>query len=129
MTELRQNPRIPEQAEISVRIESAPEMKDLEGRVFNSNSVDISLGGLQMQVEFPVPVGAALELKVTFHDSAKTYRHKGLVIWDDELDPRGIQPPMHKVGVQFNTLDNPQFFAWRAAISELLDKNPDIGAD
>lgn len=128
MTELRQNPRIPEQAEISVRIESAPEMKNLEGRVFNSNSVDISLGGLQMQVEFPVPVGAALELKVTFHDSAKTYRHKGLVIWDDELDPLGIQPPMHKVGVQFNTLDNPQFFAWRAAISELLDKNPDIGA-
>src|SRR3990172_2215542 len=128
MTELRQNPRIPERAEISVRIEYAPEMKDLEGRVFNSNSVDLSLGGLQMLVEFPVPVGAALELKVTFHDSAKTYRHKGLVIWDDEMDPLGPQQPMHKAGVQFNTLDNPQFFAWRAAISELLDKNPDSGA-
>src|SRR3989338_6130912 len=128
MPDLRQNPRIPENADVSVRIESSPEARNLEGRVFISNSIDISLGGLQMTVEFPVPVDAALELKVTFHSSSRTYWHKGTVIWDDELGSRGKEQKMHRVGVEFNTLDNPQFFAWRAAISELLNKSTDTGS-
>ncbi|OGT73616.1 MAG: hypothetical protein A3I78_06475 [Gammaproteobacteria bacterium RIFCSPLOWO2_02_FULL_56_15] len=128
MSDLRQNPRIPENADVSVRIESSPEARNLEGRVFISNSIDISLGGLQITVEFPIPVDASLELKVTFHSSSKTYWHKGIVIWDDELDSHGKEYKMHRVGVEFNTLDNPQFFAWRAAISELLNKSTDTGS-
>lgn len=122
MSEQRQNQRVPEKADITVKVEHAPEAKALEGMVFSSSSVDISLGGVQLVVPFPVPVGADLELKVIFNHTDRSYWHRGIVIWDDSLGERPDDKAPHRIGVQFNTLDNPQFYSWRTTISALLLK-------
>lgn len=123
MSERRQTSRAEEKLDITVKVESAPEVRELEGKIFHTSSIDISLGGLQLIVDVPVPVGAQLELKVIFDYSSQNYWHKGIVMWEDEwLSDNMIEKSLYKIGVQFNTLDNPQFHSWRAAISELFER-------
>ncbi|MFQ5661590.1 MAG: PilZ domain-containing protein [Gammaproteobacteria bacterium] len=127
MSNRRKQTRAPEKADVTVKVLSATEATELEGKVFPFHSKDISLGGLQLHVNVPVPVGARLELEITLENSPEVYRHTGNVMWDDEWSGGGDEnKARHKIGVQFNTLDNLQFNAWREAIKILLDKHQGV---
>jgi len=112
MQERRLRPRITEAVGITVKIQSAPQARNLEGKDLLFNSEDISLEGLQLSVETPVPVGALLEFKIIFNDSPINYWHTGNVVWNDASSK--------KIGVKFNITENPQYTLWKDAVSKLI---------
>ncbi len=122
MHELRHDTRIEEYADVSVKFQSSPIARNLEGRVFPSHSLDVSLHGMRLELNAPVPIGALLELEVRLHNSRTRYRHVGDVIWAEEIDeeeddemPRNL----HDVGIRFHAHANPQFSSWATAVSHL----------
>ena len=120
MHEHRCDPRIEEHADVSVKIQSAPEARGLEGRVFPFHSEDVSLHGLRMSVDIPVPIGALLELEVMLHTSSMKYRHMGNVVWADNVDDDNLEDNCwHEMGISLHTQANPQFDSWVAAVSNL----------
>ena len=120
MNDHRSDPRIAEHADVKVKFQSSPVARDLEGRVYPSHSLDISLHGMRLELNYPVPIGALLELEVQLQSSPTRYRHLGDVIWafevedEDEPDNR-----VHDIGIRFHANANPQFSSWASALSQL----------
>jgi hypothetical protein len=119
MQERRKHPRIQEKADVTVRIQSSPDAQNLEGRIFSCHSIDISLRGLKLWVNIPVPIGALLELEIVFNNLSTRFQHVGNVVWtwaDEGLTD------WYNIGIHFNTLANPQFDSWGSAVLKLLEK-------
>ena len=91
MKEHRRDPRAEEYADVSIKIQSAPEARGLEGKVFRSYSEDVSLCGMRLDVDMPVPIGALLELDIVLHNSPKKYHHLGNVVWADVVDDDNLE--------------------------------------
>lgn len=123
MNEKRKNQRVPEKADVTIVVKSAPQALDLEGRIFPSSSIDISLSGLQLNVDSDVPVGAKVELKVMFSHLTLEYWHSGVVIWNDKHDKEKYDDAEHAIGIRIDTLENGRFFAWYSAVKDLFDRH------
>ncbi len=116
----RRNPRKEEHADVSVKIQSAPEARGLEGKVFPSYSEDVSLCGMRLDVDIPVPIGALLELEIMLTNSPTKYRHLGNVVWVDAVDDDNLEYGCeHEMGVMLHIESNPQFDSWTTAVSNL----------
>ncbi len=116
----RRNPRKEEHTDVSVKIRSAPEARGLEGKVFRSYSKNVSLCGMRLDVDIPVPIGALLELEIMLRNSSMKYRYLGNVVWADAVDDDNLEHDCwHKIGISFHTQANPQFDSWATAISNL----------
>ena len=120
MYEHRCDPRIEEHADVSVKIQSAPQARGLEGRVFPFHTEDVSLSGLRLDVDIPVPIGALLELEIMLHNSSMKYRHIGNVVWTNGIDDDDLEDDSwHEMGIKLHTQSNPQFDSWATAVSNL----------
>ncbi len=120
MPDSRHDPRVHEDAEVIVKIQSSPGLHALEGRVFPCHSTDVSTSGMQLEVEVETPVGALLELEIYFNHSEHKFRHLGNVVWcRGSKDAQDF--PHRQIGIQFNTANNPQYHAWATQISTLLE--------
>jgi PilZ domain len=120
MYEHRSDPRIEEHADVYVKVQSAPEVRGLEGKVFPFHSENVSLYGLRLDVDIPVPIGALLELEIKLHNSAMKYRHLGNVVWIDAVDDEDLeQGHWHDMGIRLQAQANAQFDSWSAAVSNL----------
>lgn len=120
----RLEPRIPEKTNVTVVIESAPAAPELEGMMFPSSSVDISMHGLLLIVSLPVPVGTQLELRVMFSHLTIDYWHTGEVVWDQFWPGNTVNAEhLRLIGIHFTTRDNPQYYSWRTAIRDLLKRH------
>jgi len=118
--ELRVDPRISERTDVSVKFQSSPLARSLEGRVYPFHSLDVSLHGVRLEVDVPVPIGALLELEIRLHNTRKKYRHLGDVVWADAIDNDDLeQSNLQEVGIRFHTRSNPQFDSWAKAVSTL----------
>jgi len=117
MDEQRKSPRVQEKADVSVRVLTSPEVPDLEGKVFPFHSVNISLGGVMLWVDIPVPVGSYIELLIDLKHASNQFWHMGNVVWveDDVGTING-----HYIGIKFTMLTNAQFYAWQEEMSRLL---------
>ena len=140
MDDHRKFPRVQEEADVTVCIQSSPEALDLEGRIFSCNSYDVSLGGVMLVVDIPVPVGSLdvtlggvmlvvdipvpvgslLELEIVFNHSSERYWHIGNVVWVGEVEG---SPDWYHIGIRFDTAKNPQFSSWQSAVSKLIEKS------
>jgi len=109
--ERRREPRINAATHIHVKIQSAPGAHELEGRTIPTKSTDISIGGLCMKLEFPLPAHSFLELQITFLDTTERFLLTGSVMWTD--------PKTHIVGIQFNLANSPRLDAWKQAFARL----------
>ena len=118
MSESRKEPRIEEHADVSIRVRTAPEATNLEGKVFPSHSEDISMSGMKLCVDMPVPVGAVLDLEVMLKNSPLTYEMIANVIWADSNDDEESESN-GEVGVILNINSNSQKASWNAAVAEL----------
>ena len=121
MNEHRRDPRTEEHTDVAVRIQSAPEAQGLVGKVFRSYSEDVSLSGMRLDVDLPVPIGALLELEIVLHNSPKIYRHLANVVWanirdDDDYVKYGCD---HEMGVMLHIESSPQFDSWITAVADL----------
>ena len=112
MQEQRIDPRIRRFADVLVKFQSSPMTRQLEGKAYPSHSLDVSLHGMRLEVDAPVPVGALLELEVRLSPRSGKYRHVGNVVWSDAIDD-------DDVGIRFHTHSNPQFSSWAQAVSTL----------
>ena len=111
--------RILEDAEVSIKIKTAPEAKELEGKTFPSRIAEISFGGLQMHLDCDIPIGALLILEIVFTGSQNKYWHIGKVMWkNDPIEDIIEQKPGYRIGIVFESSDNPQHDSW---ISEVMD--------
>jgi len=120
MNENRNDPRTEEYADVSVRIQSAPEARGLEGKIFRSYSEDVSLCGMRLDVDIPVPIGALLELEIVLHNSPMKYQHLANVVWTDVIDDDNLEYGCeHELGVMLHIESNPQFDSWYTAVSNL----------
>ena len=120
MYEHRLESRTEEYADVSIKIQSAPEARGLEGKVFPSYSEDVSLCGMRLDVDIPVPIGALLELEIMLHSSPTRYRHLGNVIWTDVIDDDNLEYGCeHEMGVMLHIESNSQFDSWITAVSNL----------
>lgn len=118
MHERRNHPRIRETAVVTVIVDSAPEAPELEGKVFPCRLQDISIGGMKLWVDVPVPVGATVELEIVFNHSSEKYRQFGMVVW--AWGGEGLTE-WHNIGVRFETLPGMEFISWEAVLSELAE--------
>lgn len=109
--ERRRDPRTNAATHIHVKIQSAPGAHELEGRTIPTKSMDISIGGLCMKLELPLPAQSFLELQITFLDTSERFLLGGSVIWND--------PKSHIVGIQFNLANYPRLDAWKHAFARL----------
>jgi PilZ domain-containing protein len=117
MNEHRRETRTEEHADVSIWIRTAPEAEALEGKVFPSQSEDISMSGMKLNVDAPVPVGAILDLEVMLRNSPIKYEMIANVVWADEEnieDKHG-----RDMGVILNIQSNSQLALWNAAVSDL----------
>ena len=120
MSEHRRNPRIDEHADVAIRIRTAPEAQGLVGKVFPSHSEDVSLSGMRLDVDIPVPIGALLELDVVLHNSPKKFKHLGNVVWANVVDDDNLESGCgYEMGIMFHLVSNPQFDSWISAVSDL----------
>ncbi len=117
MNEHRREPRTEEQADVSIWVRTAPEAEDLEGRIFPSQSEDISMSGMKLSVDVPVPVGAILDLEVMLRNSPIKYEMIANVVWSDE--EKQDQGTGLEMGVILNIQSNSQLASWNAAVSDL----------
>jgi Tfp pilus assembly protein PilZ len=116
MNENRREPRSEEQADVSVKIASAPDVQNLEGKIFKSQSEDVSLGGMKLNIDTPIPVGAHLDLEVILNNTPEKFQLSANVVWADSTD---LEATGHDMGVILNIESNSQFESWSNAISNL----------
>lgn len=116
MNEHRGDARTQEHANVAVRIRTASEAQGLVGKVFPSHSKDVSLSGIRLDVDLPVPVGALLELDIVLHNSPRKFRHTGNVIWTNLVEDEHLR---HEMGIMLHIGANPQFDSWFNAVSNL----------
>ena len=120
MYEQRSDPRIEVHSDVNVKVQLAPETRDLEGKSFPFQSEDVSVYGLRLDVDIPVPIGALLELEIKLHNSAMKYRHMGNVVWADAVDDGNPEDGCwHDMGIKLHTKSSPQFDSWATAVSTL----------
>lgn len=108
--ERRRDPRCNIATPLQVKVQSAPGAHELEGRIIPTKSVDISISGLCMKLEFPLPAQSLLELQITFPDTSERFLLTGSVIWND--------PKMHIVGIQFHLANYPRLDAWKQSFAQ-----------
>lgn len=118
MNEHRSEPRTEEQADVSIWVRTAPDAVDLEGKVFPSQSEDISMSGMKLSIDTPVPVGAILDLEVMLSNSPIKYEMIANVVWADTAG-HVDKDSTNEVGVILNIQSNSQLASWNAAVSDL----------
>ncbi len=121
MTEKRSHSRITEDADVTVTIKSAPEVRDIEGKILSCHTTDVSMRGVQLMSNVDIQIGTLLELDIVFKHSSKNFIQIGNVVWITETsDDESEGEPYYNVGIRFNETSNPQFKDWVYAITELL---------
>jgi len=121
MTEKRSDPRIAEDADVEVKIKSAPEVKNIEGKTFLCHSADVSMRGVQLKSNVDIQIGTILEMDIILKQTSKNYIHVGNVVWKTETNDDGTEGETHyNVGIRFNEMSNPQSSDWIKAVTNLL---------
>jgi hypothetical protein len=123
MPDRRHEPRVQVNGEVTIKIQSAPEAPDLEGQIFLSNLTNVSFDGLQMYLDYDIPIGALLVLEIVFANSSEKYCQIGKVMWKNEsTDSRMEQQSSYRVGIMFEESDDQQHDAWTSEVINLLAK-------
>lgn len=120
MNEHRHEARTEEHADVSIRVRTAPDAETLEGKVFPSQSEDVSMSGMKLNIDVPVPIGAILDLEVMLSNSPIKYEMIANVVWADATKDKSLESESAcDVGVILNIQSNTQLASWNAAVSDL----------
>jgi len=111
----RVHTRVEQKGYIRVVVEAAPDAPNLEGKVFQCTTRDLSAGGLLMVVHTPVPVGTMVRLHVVFTDPRAEFEHVARVAWSRLQSDDIIQD--YAIGIEFTRTEGQQSHAW----SEMLN--------
>lgn len=87
--------RLLREAEVRIKIISAPAQPDLVGQEYGCSSIDISATGLRLLLEAAVVAGSRLTLVVSLPEQESAL--EGEVIWQRETEADGV----YLVGIHF----------------------------
>lgn len=123
MRNRREYPRIPKEANVNVKIQSAPNYPVLEGKSLSCKTEDVSFNGLRLCVDTFLPINTFLEMAIVFEDiEGDIYRHTGTVVWVKEKSVLNIEEArLFNVGILLKNPSNPQFNAWKTKILKMLE--------
>lgn len=123
MENRRADLRIPESLRVTLTIESAPDDPGIEGRSFECRSSDVSLRGVRLASESPLPANTKVRVAVVLAGDDRTYRHQGRIVW---CRPQPADAPEggegHYIGIEFNLSASPELDTWRAAILRMFER-------
>jgi hypothetical protein len=120
-TDRRAHPRQDAAAEVEIVIDSAPGVKDLDGKSIMCRTADVSLRGVRLLTDVMLPVGAYLKLRIKLPRQQERYRQAGKVMWcRPNRDPAA--GAAHHAGIEFSLTGNPDFDAWRGALLRLFEE-------
>lgn len=124
--ERREYPRYRASADVEVRIEAAPNVPGLLGRIYHCGTSDVSLRGVCLVIDEAIPAGTDLVLLIKLRQLPNRFRHTGRVVW---CRPTGEKTAdgedIHHAGIEFNMSTDPRFAEWRAELLKLYeDLNP-----
>ena len=119
MKERRAHPRVNEEAEVAVKILSAPENHTLENRLFAGLTTDISAGGLRLSSDAPLSVGGLVEMNVTCTHPSRILRHIGRVVW---VKKTGNRSQAYEIGVKFTETPEATLAAWTEILRDKLSR-------
>lgn len=120
VVEQRRQPRIDERADAKIRIQSAPGSPDLEGRVINCSALDLSVTGIRLTLDAPVPEWSLLELEITLKKFPTNYWFTGTTVWTlAKHGERSGAEKHYQIGVRFDIANNPMAESWRKALKGL----------
>ncbi len=98
MEERRKSKRVPVDAIVMYQTDSYPITENLEAnKVDTPISVNISIGGLQLETNQHLKVGTFLQIVLSILDTKVPMQLTGKVIWVHD----NIQKKFYKIGVEF----------------------------
>jgi len=118
MKERRGSPRLEEQRSVKVTVLSMPKAPELENKIFECTTEDVSARGLRFYADTALPQGSAIELRLSAADSSGAFWHVGRVRWVKPMDD-GIR---YAVGVHFTETPEATLEAWEEMLREKLTR-------
>lgn len=112
----RAHARVASSGSVVVTVLSSPDVPELRNKVFFCSTRDLSVGGLRLRMQVPVPPASILGLLVAMSDPIGAFRHIGRVAWTRRL-PEGAA---FAVGVEFTDTPRATRMAWRDAVGRRL---------
>ena len=119
MKERRRHPRLKEETTVDVTILSAPDSPARENRTFTCSTLDMSLHGMRLSLDQEVPVGGALELRLSSRNPTGTFWHIGRVRW---LRRSERDKACHLVGLQFTQTPEATLVEWEKSLRAKLER-------
>lgn len=112
--EKRRETRVSEENKVVFQI--IPENEE-EERAFYSFSVDVSLGGLRIMTDMPLPVRTKVKVEITLSDTKKVITGIAEVRWVKSL----VEDKIFEMGLEFVDLDpHSQLFLFEHVSKKLL---------
>jgi hypothetical protein len=126
MRERRIGKRVHEEAQAAVTVLAAENAAELENKTFFCPTENLSVTGLRLSVQVPVPVGSILELRIAFAKPLRSFQHSGRVVWIRRDDEGRLA---HALGIEFTHVSAEVEDAWRDMISLKLKRQGAIVDD
>lgn len=126
MRERRSSKRVFEDAQVAVTVLAAEDAPQLVNKTFFCPTENLSITGLRLSVQVPVPVGSLLELRIAFSGPLRSFRHTGRVVWIRKDDDGRLT---HALGIEFTHVASELEDAWRDMISRKLKRQGSIADD
>ncbi len=102
--ERRANPRVTPDEDVVVRFDWSQGGSTKLGTPIRASGIDLSLGGLQLSLEFSLPVGYALKLQIELPERRNIFKASGVVAWTGMVEGNSE----YRVGVNLDdsSVDN-----------------------
>jgi PilZ domain len=124
-SERRKYQRFQTAADVEIRIEAAPNVPGLLGRIYHCSTSDISLRGVCLVIDDFIPARTELVLLIKLSQLPNRFRHTGKVVWCRPAgDATAEETQVHHAGIEFNMSTDPRFAEWRTELLRLYEDRP-----
>lgn len=113
-TNRRNSVRLNIQEALSLTIISTTQSPELEGKVFNGSTMDISTTGLRLMLSSPLPPNSIINMSITLENAPNEFLLSGKVRWCREFK----QEDTYQAGIVLhkNINDEIDYNRWREAV-------------
>jgi len=120
--ERRQYARYADSADVEIRIESAPAVPGLIGRIYMCRTSDISLRGACLLMDESIPKNTEIVMLIKLRQLEQRFRHRGRVVWcRDSGEKTEAGALIYHAGIEFMVSAGPEFSEWRMELLRLYE--------
>ncbi len=119
MLNRRQHPRIEYRERVEIKLYHVAGAPDLQNRVLEGGTSDISEGGVGLRLDRDLPSGTEVKLRIFVADPPSAFMHRGFVRWTRK-EPADAH---YLVGVEFDGGSPDHMADWRALVRHLIQRH------